>query len=178
MNERGDATAGDEKAREFTGRTALIMGGARGIGFAAARLLSAQGARLALADIDGDAACAAAAALGGSPEPSGCPIEAIGLRADIVRDDEVAQTMAEAARELGLIDIFVSSAAVLGDKTFLQSSPADWDRMLSICLRGPMLCLHALLPGMVFLLAHLRPHPGLALLFLASRRASWITVRC
>lgn len=48
----------------------------------------------------------------------------------------------------GRIDGFVNCAAILDDKTFEESSPADWKRMLDVCLLGPMYCLHALLPIM------------------------------
>ena len=124
----------------FAGKVVLITGGARGIGFAAAETMAAEGARLALADINGDAAAGAAARL-----PNG----AVGLQCDIANEGAVKRLVDETEARLGPIDVFVNSAAVLDDKLFLDSSPADWDRMLSICLRGPLLCLHAVLPGMV-----------------------------
>jgi NAD(P)-dependent dehydrogenase (short-subunit alcohol dehydrogenase family) len=124
----------------FAGKVALITGGARGIGFAAAQTMAAEGGRLALADINGDAAAQAASRL-----PNG----AVGLQCDIADEGAVKRLVQETEARLGPIDIFVNSAAVLDDKLFLDSSPADWDRMLSICLRGPLLCLHAVLPGMV-----------------------------
>ncbi len=127
---------------EFKDKTVLITGGARGIGFATARMLAADGARVALADIDGAAAVAAARELA----PAG---DALGLEADISQPEQVRTAVAEAVRRLGPIDIFVNSAAVLDDKLFLESGPADWERMLSICLRGPMLCLREILPAMI-----------------------------
>lgn len=127
--------------RDLNDRTVLITGGARGIGFATARMMAARGARLALADIDGQATLDAAGKLGAA--------DVIGLQTDISRPDQVDAMAAEAERALGPIDIFVNSAAVLDDKLFLESTPSDWQRMLSICLYGPMHCLHRLLPGMV-----------------------------
>lgn len=127
---------------ELKGKTALITGGARGIGFATARMLAAQGVRLAVADIDGDAANATAAELSATTE-------ALGVAVDIAQAEQV-RTMAERANAtLGSVDIFINCAAVLDDKPFLESGPADWERMLSICLHGPMLCLRQLLPSMV-----------------------------
>ncbi|MFG1347793.1 SDR family NAD(P)-dependent oxidoreductase [Xanthobacter autotrophicus DSM 431] len=123
----------------FEGRVALITGGARGIGFAAAQRIAAEGGRLALADIDGKAAAEAAAALPG----------AIGIACNITREDEVRHMVDQAERTLGPLDVFINSAAVLDDKLFLDSSPADWARMLGVCLNGPMLGLRAVLPGMV-----------------------------
>ena len=124
----------------LTGRVALVTGGGSGIGNAAAHLLQQSGARVAIADIDGAAVTQAAQGLGG---------EAIGVQADIADPAAVAAMLADVERRLGPVNIVINSAAVLDDKTFLQSGPADWDRMMSICLRGPMLVMHAALPGMV-----------------------------
>lgn len=126
----------------FDGRSALITGGARGIGLSAARMLLDGGARVALADIDGDNARAAAAELARSGT-------VVGIQADITDADAVARMVAEAEAANGPLDIFVNSAAILDDKTFLESTRADRARMLAICLEGPMLCLEAVLPGMV-----------------------------
>ncbi|MBV9859568.1 MAG: SDR family oxidoreductase [Alphaproteobacteria bacterium] len=126
------------------GRVALVTGGARGIGFAAARLLAAEGARIVLADLDGARAEASAARL--SEE---CGIDAIGLETDISSPNSVARMVADATGRFGKIDIFINSAAILADNTFLESTPEQWDRMLKVCLYGPMHCLYAILPGMV-----------------------------
>jgi NAD(P)-dependent dehydrogenase (short-subunit alcohol dehydrogenase family) len=128
-------SAGDR----FEGRVALITGGARGIGFAAAQRIAAEGGRLALADIDGKAAQEAAASLP----------DAIGIACDISRQEQVHQMVERAESELGPISVFVNSAAVLDDKLFLESTASDWERMLSVCLNGPMLGLRTVLPGMV-----------------------------
>ena len=127
---------------EFKDKAVLITGGARGIGFATAQMFAAAGARIALADIDGEAAITAAGKLTSATEM-------VGLEADISKPEQVRAMVAEAVRRLGRIDIFVNSAAILDDKLFLESGPADWERMLSICLWGPMLCLREILPGMV-----------------------------
>ena len=126
------------------GRVAAIMGGARGIGFAAARLLASEGARLALVDINRDGAVRAAKRLADETKA-----EVIGFGADITSPAEVTGFVNAVTGHFGRIDIFINSAAVLDDKRFLESSPADWDRMLKICLTGPMNCLHTILPGMV-----------------------------
>jgi NAD(P)-dependent dehydrogenase (short-subunit alcohol dehydrogenase family) len=124
---------------DFSGRVALITGGASGIGHAAARLMLDGGAKLAIVDIDGDAAGRAAAAFGDN---------AIGVQADISNAEAVGRMVSDVEARLGPADILVNSAAILDDKTFLDSTPADWDRMMSVCLHGPMLLLHAVLPGM------------------------------
>ncbi|WP_342644269.1 SDR family NAD(P)-dependent oxidoreductase [Rhodoligotrophos ferricapiens] len=124
------------------GKVALITGGARGIGFAAAELLAQEGVKLALVDINGEAAEQAARSLSDRTQ-------AKGIRADISDEAEVTAMVSAAEASLGPIDIFINSAAVLDDKLFLESSKADWQRMLNVCLMGPMLCLRHILPGMV-----------------------------
>jgi len=128
----------------FDGRTALITGGARGIGYAAARLFAQGGAKLALVDINGELVEQSARKLAAETGA-----QAIGVRADVTSEADVDAMVAQAASSLGHPDIFVSSAAILDDKLFLESKPGDWRRMLDVCLHGPMLCLHRLLPGMV-----------------------------
>ncbi len=123
------------------GRVALITGGARGIGFAAASLLAKEGVKLALVDINGESAERAASDLGSSTE-------AIGLRVDITNEAEVKAMVDAVVARFGAIDILINSAAVLDDKLFLESSFQDWDRMLKVCLYGSMILLRQILPGM------------------------------
>jgi len=124
-------------------RVVLITGGARGIGFEAARLFAAEGAKLALADINGAAADAAARRL------IDLGAKAIGIGADITSSAQCAEMLARVEDALGPLGVVVNSAAVLDDKTFLESSPADWKRTVNVCLYGAMNVLHATLPGMV-----------------------------
>ena len=125
----------------FDNKVALITGGVHGMGHATARLLLQGGARVALADINVKGVEAAARSLGSA--------SAIGIGADISRADQVAAMVERATKELGPIDIFINSAAVLDDKLFLESSLPDWERMFGVGIYGPMNCLRAVLPGMV-----------------------------
>lgn len=123
-------------------RTVLITGGARGIGFAAGELFAAEGAKLALVDINGAAAEAAAeriVAKGG---------RAVGLGVDISDVDQCKDMIARAEAAVGPVAVVVNSAAVLDDKTFLESSPSDWKRVIDVCLYGALNVMHASLPGM------------------------------
>jgi NAD(P)-dependent dehydrogenase (short-subunit alcohol dehydrogenase family) len=128
----------------FDGKIALITGGARGIGYATALLLAKGGAKLALVDINGELVEASARKLAAE---TGAPV--IGVRADITSEDAVSGMITQVKEKLGAVDIFVSSAAILDDKLFLESTFADWKRMIDVCLYGPMLCMHKLLPDMV-----------------------------
>ena len=125
------------------GKTALVVGGATGIGFAAASMMGREGMRIAVADINADSARLGAERL------TAAGIKAIGIRADVTKLDDVFAMVAQVEGELGPVDVLLNSAAVLDDKLFLESSPQDWDRMLKVCLYGPMNVLHAVLPGMV-----------------------------
>lgn len=126
------------------GQAALVVGGARGIGYATAEALAAEGAQLVLADIDGASATAAAGRLAAA---SGTKV--VGLQADITDLDQVAALVAAAEAAIGPLSILINSAAILDDKLFVESSPADWRRMIDVCLFGPMNVLHAVLPGMM-----------------------------
>lgn len=125
------------------GKTALVVGGATGIGFAAASLMGREGMQVAVADINADSARRGAERL------TEAGVKAIGIRADVTNLEDVFAMIAQVERELGPVDVLLNSAAVLDDKLFLESSPQDWDRMLKVCLYGPMNVLHAVLPGMV-----------------------------
>jgi NAD(P)-dependent dehydrogenase (short-subunit alcohol dehydrogenase family) len=124
-------------------RTALLIGGARGIGYCAAQLLAAEGAQVALVDIN-ETVLESAKKL--STETGS---DVLGFQANISDPDSVARLAERAARELGQVDILINSAAVVDDKLFLESSYEDWDRMIKICLYGPMDSIRAFLPGMV-----------------------------
>ena len=128
----------------FDGKAALITGGARGIGFATARMLAKGGAKVALVDIQGDLVQSSARKLS---QETGAQV--IGVRADLTVEDDVRKMAASVNEKLGAVDIYVSSAAIVDDKLFLDTSPSDWHRMLDVCLYGPMLCLHGLLPAMI-----------------------------
>ncbi|MDP1693666.1 MAG: SDR family NAD(P)-dependent oxidoreductase [Burkholderiaceae bacterium] len=124
-------------------RVVLITGGARGIGFAAAQLFAAEGARLVLVDIDEAAAEASAARL------AQAGASAVGIGVDIRSNEQCAAMLQRAESALGPLSVVVNSAAVLDDKTFLESAPTDWKRMVDVCLFGAMNVLHTTLPGMV-----------------------------
>jgi len=123
------------------GRTAVITGGVQGIGLEVARELAQAGVQLVIADVNVAAGEAAAAELSAiSPT--------VFVRTDLADAKSVRALVATALERFGRIDQFVNSAAILDDKSFEESSPADWQRMMDVCLLGPMHCLHAILPVM------------------------------
>lgn len=126
------------------GQSALIVGGARGIGYAAAELLAADGCGVALADINGEAAMKAAEKLA---KATGA--KTFGIKVDVTSVDQVKATIAEVEGRVGPLSVVVNCAAVLDDKLFMELGPADWRRMIEVCLYGPMNVIHAALPGMI-----------------------------
>lgn len=126
-----------------SGRNAIVIGGARGIGYAVARELGAAGAAVAIADIDEAAANEAAARL--SQEAG---VATAGVRMDVSDLDSVKAGFGTAGAALGPVGIVVNTAAIVDDKLFLEATPRDWRRMVDICLLGPMNVLHVALPSM------------------------------
>jgi 2-hydroxycyclohexanecarboxyl-CoA dehydrogenase len=121
----------------FTGRTVVVTGGASGIGAATARRLAAEGAAVAVADLDEPGAKALASEVGG-----------FAVRMDVADLESVRGGMTAVESALGPIEILVNNAGGDTSAYFVDSSPDDWDRWLAVNLRGTMACTHAVLAGM------------------------------
>jgi NAD(P)-dependent dehydrogenase (short-subunit alcohol dehydrogenase family) len=126
------------------GKVAIITGAASGIGAATAAALAAAGARVVIADLDGDKAAAAAATLkrGGAGRlvSNGT---AIGIGADVARESDVEAMIAATVRHYGSVDVLVNNAAHRHKADFLELTADDWDRMFAVCTRGTFLCMRA-----------------------------------
>lgn len=126
----------------LNGKVAVVTGGASGIGATICQRFVAEGARVAVVDVNGDAAKALAADIGGDDGL------AIGVAADVT-DAEAVETMAaEAVDKFDGVDVLVNNAGARCIKSFLDHTPADWQRMIDINLTGPFLCSRALVPHM------------------------------
>ena len=119
------------------GRTALVTGGASGIGAATCRRLAAEGARVAVTDMNASGAGEVAAEVNGMP-----------YELDVRDGDAIAAAVAAATDELGPIDILVNNAGYDEFGFFVNSDPDMWDRVLGVNLRGVIAVTHAVLPGM------------------------------
>ena len=123
---------------DFTGRVAVITGGAQGIGLAVARRLGEGGARLALWDRDLALA-----------EQSAAEIGALAVPVEVADQGSVAEAARRTHDALGPAAILVTSAGVAGKNgKVVDYDPAEWRRILDINLTGTFLCCRALLPQM------------------------------
>jgi NAD(P)-dependent dehydrogenase (short-subunit alcohol dehydrogenase family) len=121
-------------------KTAIITGGARGIGFAIAQRLTASGARCAIWDLDGEAAIAAAQSLEG----------AVAVTVDVTDANSVAAATRATLEQLGGVDILVNNAGIAGSsKKLWDCSPEEWQEVLQVDLFGVFLCCRAIVSQMV-----------------------------
>lgn len=124
-------------------RVAVVTGGASGMGLAVAQRLGSQGNRVAVLDLDDDAATSAAQAL----RESGA--EAIGITADVSDRAAVDAAVGRVRAELGPIEIMVTSAGFDRFESFTDITPDAWTRMIEINLTGTFHCIQAAIPDMI-----------------------------
>jgi NAD(P)-dependent dehydrogenase (short-subunit alcohol dehydrogenase family) len=121
-------------------KVAVITGGAgiNGLGFATARLMAAQGARVALLDL-ARAEPAAAASLGS---------QHLGLVADVTDKASCDAAIAAVLKALGRIDVLVNNAGITQPRKTVDITNADYDAVLDVSLRGTLLMSQAVIPAM------------------------------
>jgi 3-oxoacyl-[acyl-carrier protein] reductase len=122
------------------GKTAIVTGAASGIGRACASALAAEGARLVLGDLDGDAAVSAANEIGA---------DCVGQTTDVTRPDDVQRLVAEATGRWGRLDVLVTCAGVFHATQFDRITPDEWERVQAVNLRGVFLVAQAAVRAMV-----------------------------
>jgi meso-butanediol dehydrogenase/(S,S)-butanediol dehydrogenase/diacetyl reductase len=116
----------------------LITGAAGGIGSATARRLAGEGARLLLADLDGDAVAALAKDLGQHA-----------LKVDVTRADDIRRMVDTAYEQFGRLDVVFNNAGIVQAKPLLEITESDWDRLMSVNLRAVFFVLQAAARRMV-----------------------------
>ncbi|HEX5583950.1 3-oxoacyl-ACP reductase FabG [Gaiella sp.] len=117
--------------RRFEGQTALVTGGAKGIGAATAARLASEGAHVVIADFDEAGATETAEKIGGRA-----------VRCDVTSREDVEAAVA-AASETGRLDILVTCAGIIRDNLLHKMSDDDWDAVISTHLRGTFLSARA-----------------------------------
>ncbi|GMN78869.1 hypothetical protein GmRootV512_30770 [Variovorax sp. V512] len=128
---------------ELAGLTAIVTGGARGIGLGIARSLAEVGCRIALWDIDADALHAATAAL----RAEGAEVSA--RRVSVTSPEDVQAATAELLERNGRIDVLVNNAGIGGDKLVTKMELDFWQRVIETNLTSQFICCKAVLPTMV-----------------------------
>ena len=122
------------------GKTALITGAARGIGLAFAKAYVAEGARVAIADIDTERAARAAADIGDA---------VIAVDMDVTRQDSIDAAVAETVDRLGRIDILINNAAIFTAAPIVEIERADFDRTFAINVAGCLFTMQAVARHMI-----------------------------
>jgi 3-oxoacyl-[acyl-carrier protein] reductase len=146
------------------GKTAIVTGAGSGIGKCIAETYVKEGARVAVADIDLDAAKSAARAIGNN---------AIAVRCDVSKKSDVAACVAETLSAFGALDILVNNAGTTHiNKPMLDIDEDEYDRMFAVNVKGVFLGCQAVVPvfrkaggGVIINIgstAGLRPRPGLS----------------
>ena len=126
-------------ASRFEGKVAFVTGAAGGIGFRIAEMLADEGARVALADLDGAAARAAAGRIGRG---------AIGLAADVGREDAVVAAIDATLQAHGRLDVLVNNAG-LQHVSPIEDFPAEkFELLVRVMLFGPFFAIKKAFPVM------------------------------
>jgi 2-dehydro-3-deoxy-L-rhamnonate dehydrogenase (NAD+) len=124
---------------DLEGRVAIVTGAARGIGRAIAERMSQSGARVAIWDIDGEAAKDAAMSI----------VNAVEFVADVTDPASIATALAATQAQLGGPDILVNNAGITGPNHPLDEYPIEeWRRVIEIDLMGVYYCCRAVVPTM------------------------------
>jgi 3-oxoacyl-[acyl-carrier protein] reductase len=132
----------------FTGKAAIVTGGSRGIGFAIARALLAEGAQVTITGLDDGHLSSARRQLEGAGPGS---IEA--LRADVRKYDDVRQAIDATVARFGGLDFLVNNAGVGVFTNAAEMTPEQWSRVIDTNLTGVFYACHAAMP-------HLRRRGG------------------
>jgi NAD(P)-dependent dehydrogenase (short-subunit alcohol dehydrogenase family) len=127
--------------KDFSGRTAFVTGGARGIGTGLARALLAAGCKVAVADIRGDAI---ERALNGLNSP-----KAMGVEIDVSSREAMARAADEVEAKFGPVSLLFNNAGVNLFQAIEDSSYDDWDWIMGVNLQGPINGVMTFAPRMV-----------------------------
>ena len=122
---------------KLDGKVALVTGGARGMGAEFARILSSEGAKVAVADVLDDETAAVANEVGG-----------IAVHLDVTSESDWAAAVAKTVDALGNIDILINNAGIVGFTPVGKTDMAEWDRVIAINLTGVFLGMQAVLASM------------------------------
>ena len=125
----GCQTEDGDQVSLLTGQTAVVTGGAQGLGFAIAQRFVAEGARVVLGDVNLEATEVAAKQLGGADG-------AVAVRCDVTSADDVDALVAAAVERFGGLDIMVNNAGITRDATMRKMTEEQFDQVIAVHLKG------------------------------------------
>jgi len=129
-------------AGKLNGKTAIVTGGARGIGGEIAMAFAAEGADVVIADLlSADVAAPVLSSIAESGRRS------LLVRTDVSDEQQVRAMVDAALAEFGQVDILVNDAGTFSQSAFADLEVSEWDRVLAVNLRGVFLCTRFVLPG-------------------------------
>lgn len=127
---------------KLLGKTAMVTGGAQGLGRAAAVAMAREGAALVVADLLGELAEQTAEEL----RANGA--EALAVAADIGNPESVGKAFANTQKKFGRLDILVNNAGIAPNRLLMEQSLDEWEKVLRTNLTGTFLCTKAAVPMM------------------------------
>ncbi len=128
--------------QRFQGKTVIVTGGAGGIGGATCRRFASEGAKVAVFDMNLEAAQKVADAIKAAGG------QAAAFQCDITSREQVDAAVAGTEAQLGPVDVLVNNAGWDVFKPFVKTNPGEWAKLIDINLTGALHMLHAVLPGM------------------------------
>ena len=124
-------------------KSAIITGGGSGIGRATALAMAAEGANVAIFDINEEAALKVAA------EASALGVKAVGLSVNVASEEDVKRGVAAAAAEFGTINVLFNNAGIIRRANVIDTTLEEWDQVMGVNVRGPFLLCKYVIPLMI-----------------------------
>jgi 3-oxoacyl-[acyl-carrier protein] reductase len=131
--------------KRLENKVAIVTGGGRGLGRVFSIAMAEEGARIVVADVLENETVQTAQEIG---DKGG---SAISLKVDVTSEKDTERMAEEAMKAFGRIDILVNNAAIyfgIGRRPFYEISSEEWDRLMTVNLKGPFLCTKAVFPQM------------------------------
>jgi 3-oxoacyl-[acyl-carrier protein] reductase len=128
---------------DFAGKIVVVTGGGQGIGRAICLKFAKAGAKVAILDINEDSAAKV------REEIRQEGLEATVYRADVSDAAAVGKVFDEIIEKFGRVDVLINNAGIVSTKTFLESDEEDWDRIMSVNLKGAFNTCRCVFPSMV-----------------------------
>jgi 2-deoxy-D-gluconate 3-dehydrogenase len=116
------------------GKRAIVTGGAKGLGLAISYRLAEAGATILIADNDREEAIKSAEVL------TKCGLKSVAVQCDVSREKDIVKMIETAAKEMGGVDILVNNAGIFPQIPLQEMTAADFEKVISINLKGTMLC--------------------------------------